>query len=300
LKNKLYLDLTGFRFISSSYMYHQKYHYVNQRRNWMAAQQYCREFYNDLATFESMDDINQLKRPSFMISKVWIGLWDDPTSRKGAMSHDPNSWRWSATGSTSTTGYHNMKSFQIDFHEAAQTCMIIMSDGKWDDESCSSTFHFVCYNGKKKNITWEDAQSYCRANHTDLAVIEEKKENRNVKSVIQGQTGWIGLYRKPWMWSDGSNSSFRNWLKNSPDNLLTDEHCVVEDPDHGWEDRRCSRKIPFICQGGKRHLNSLTLFCLLMCSLTELKDHYFKICLNFPLFLSLDCGHSCKFCNYFN
>uniref|UniRef100_A0A672FCM4 C-type lectin domain-containing protein n=1 Tax=Salarias fasciatus TaxID=181472 RepID=A0A672FCM4_SALFA len=264
LKNKLYLDLTGFRFISSSYMYHQKYHYVNQRRNWTAAQQYCREFYNDLATFESMDDVNQLKRPSFMISKVWIGLWDDPTS-----------WK-------------------------AQTCMIIMSDGKWDDESCSSTFHFVCYNGKKKNITWEDARSYCRANHTDLAMIEEKKENRNVKSVIQGQSGWIGLYREPWMWSDGSNSSFRNWLKNSPDNLLTDEHCVVEDPDHGWEDRRCSRKIPFICQGGKRHLNSLTLFCLLMCSLTELKDHYFKICLNFPLFLSLDFGHSCKFCNYFN
>uniref|UniRef100_A0A672FRI0 C-type lectin domain-containing protein n=1 Tax=Salarias fasciatus TaxID=181472 RepID=A0A672FRI0_SALFA len=101
----------------------------------------------------------------------------------------------------------------------------------------------------EQNSTWEDARSYCRVNHTDLAVIEKDEENRNVTSVTRGHTVWIGLYREPWMWSDGSNSSFRRWQTAEPSNSFGIEHCAVNNLDHQWGDRDCGVLLPFICQG---------------------------------------------------
>uniref|UniRef100_A0A672F5L6 C-type lectin domain-containing protein n=1 Tax=Salarias fasciatus TaxID=181472 RepID=A0A672F5L6_SALFA len=108
----------------------------------------------------------------------------------------------------------------------------------------------------EQNSTWHDARSYCRVNYTDLAVIEKDKENRNVTSVIRGHTVWIGLYREPWMWSDGSNSSFRYWRSRTPNNRSPNEHCGAEYADHFWDDSPCHWKYPLICQGGEANLNS--------------------------------------------
>uniref|UniRef100_A0A672F3D4 C-type lectin domain-containing protein n=1 Tax=Salarias fasciatus TaxID=181472 RepID=A0A672F3D4_SALFA len=120
-------------------------------------------------------------------------------------------------------------------------------------------FSFAAINDHKQyilieqNSTWEDARSYCRVNHTDLAVIEKDEENRNVTSVIRGHTVWIGLYREPWMWSDGSNSSFRRWQTIEPSNSFGIEHCAVDHLGHQWGDRACGSLYPFVCQGGKRN-----------------------------------------------
>uniref|UniRef100_A0A672ILT3 C-type lectin domain-containing protein n=1 Tax=Salarias fasciatus TaxID=181472 RepID=A0A672ILT3_SALFA len=75
----------GFGLISCSDVHHQKYHYVDRPMTWAEAQRYCRQFYYDLATFESMEDMDQLNRPSSMTSAVWIGLWDDPKSWKATL-----------------------------------------------------------------------------------------------------------------------------------------------------------------------------------------------------------------------
>ncbi len=52
------LILTGL-FWSSSALSRQ-YHYINVRMSWPEAQSYCRERFTDLATVDSMDDVNRL------------------------------------------------------------------------------------------------------------------------------------------------------------------------------------------------------------------------------------------------
>uniref|UniRef100_A0A3B4YBD2 C-type lectin domain-containing protein n=1 Tax=Seriola lalandi dorsalis TaxID=1841481 RepID=A0A3B4YBD2_SERLL len=85
--------------------------------------------------------------------------------------------------------------------------------------------------------TWSDAQTYCRTNHKDLAMIENAQENAEVMSKFPSAgRWWIGLYRVPWRWSDNSNSSFKNWQSGQPDVYYKDEHCVAENSDHDWAD----------------------------------------------------------------
>uniref|UniRef100_A0A672HWD3 C-type lectin domain-containing protein n=1 Tax=Salarias fasciatus TaxID=181472 RepID=A0A672HWD3_SALFA len=214
-KKNFILYLIGFGLISSSNVVHPKYHYINLNKMWTEAQQYCRQFYDDLAAFESQDDIDELDRPSFIGGYAWIGLWDDPEAWNGTMGNGSNSWRWSGAESTSTTGYHYMHIERVD--------------------------------------NWEDAQSYCRINYTDLAMIENEQENKKVLSLITGHKVWIGLYREAWMWSDGSSKSFWKWRTQQPDNANFSQSCVAEYPDHDWDDRPCQSEIPFICQGEDIH-----------------------------------------------
>uniref|UniRef100_A0A3B4UCY5 C-type lectin domain-containing protein n=1 Tax=Seriola dumerili TaxID=41447 RepID=A0A3B4UCY5_SERDU len=194
---------------------------------WTEAQHYCREKHTDLVTIEGADDLSRLNRPSPSTEWSWIGLNDDPKSWKGVMGNDTNSWRWSATGETSETDYHNWYSDQPN-DIGNQACLYIYIDGRWLDDPCQSKLSFVCFNtnppGKRtytainNPLTWKDAQTYCRTYHTDLAMIENAQESRNVTSVMSEHYSWIGLYREPWKWSNNSRSSFRNWRSGEPNN----------------------------------------------------------------------------------
>ncbi|XP_016516987.1 C-type lectin BpLec-like [Poecilia formosa] len=130
------------------------YFYVNQPLTWTQAQQYCREHYTNLATFENMDDINALQAP-FSYSSAWIGLWDDPNAWKSELGNGPNSWRWSATGETSKTGYKSWSSNNPDYYMATETCVALYYDGIWTDVPCSSSYTFICYNVTKQNVKRE-------------------------------------------------------------------------------------------------------------------------------------------------
>uniref|UniRef100_A0A8C6WHQ0 C-type lectin domain-containing protein n=1 Tax=Neogobius melanostomus TaxID=47308 RepID=A0A8C6WHQ0_9GOBI len=100
--------------------------------------------------------------------------------------------------------------------------------------------------------SWEDARSYCRQHHTDLAMIKDKSENTAVAAVlVTNQWAWIGLYRQPWRWSDGSDSQFTNWGSGQPNNYAGNQHCVWEDNNHKWNDKPCSEKKKFVCHRGE-------------------------------------------------
>ncbi|XP_078027324.1 C-type lectin lectoxin-Enh4-like [Epinephelus lanceolatus] len=199
---------TGFSISSCSHFPLREYHYVNEPMTWAAAQRYCRTKYTDLATIESMDDIDRLQ-PTFSYSWAWIGLIDDPISWKGTMGSDTNSWRWSAT-------------------EINQT---------------DKTYVFI-----SARRTWADARDYCREHHTDLPMMESNEENNKVYSTKPAGAGaWIGLYRVPWTWSDKTQSSFRSWQSAVPNNARGDEFCVIENTNHEWDDDYCWKEYPFIC-----------------------------------------------------
>ncbi|KAM8734720.1 C-type mannose receptor 2-like isoform 1-T1 [Acanthopagrus schlegelii] len=253
----LILLFFGFSFSSCSQFPLRKYYYINTLMTWSDAQHYCREKYTDLATFEGMDDISRLK-PDFSYSWAWIGLEDDPESWKGVMGNDTNSWRWSATGKTSKTGYINWDGGDPNSGRGKENCVIMGSTGGWHDVSCQSLRSFVCYTATNQNEktyvfisdskTWDSAQAYCREHYTDLPTIENFEENNHVYSAKPGSAqAWIGLYRVPWTWSDKTQSSFRSWKSTCPDNYGGNQFCVAEDPQHGWNDIYCSDKYPFIC-----------------------------------------------------
>jgi len=100
-------------------------------------------------------------------------------------------------------------------------------------------------------MTWPEAQSYCREHHTDLASVRNMEDNQMVHNVVpSGESVWIGLYRDPWKWSDGSDSSFRNWDPLKPHGS---SGCVAADlsADGLWETLDCNVKSAFICNTGE-------------------------------------------------
>ncbi|TNN22156.1 E-selectin [Liparis tanakae] len=116
------------------------------KMNWTDAQRYCREKYIDLATFESEDDVRMVT--GFTVS--WIGLHDDPKSWKDNMGNDTNSWRWSATGETSRTGYQRWAPNEPVGSTENEMCVQMLATGEWDDYGCEArSLSFVCYTGEK-------------------------------------------------------------------------------------------------------------------------------------------------------
>uniref|UniRef100_A0A8C6LEL0 C-type lectin domain-containing protein n=1 Tax=Nothobranchius furzeri TaxID=105023 RepID=A0A8C6LEL0_NOTFU len=116
-------------------------------KTWLDAQQYCREKYTDLATMESLDDLSRMKA-NFSYTWAWIGLRDDPKSWKGVMGNDTNSWRWSATGKTSETGFCMWLSGDPNNVYGNELC-VAMYKVPWIDVACGYSNTFICYNGKK-------------------------------------------------------------------------------------------------------------------------------------------------------
>uniref|UniRef100_A0A8C6TPZ0 C-type lectin domain-containing protein n=1 Tax=Neogobius melanostomus TaxID=47308 RepID=A0A8C6TPZ0_9GOBI len=113
------------------------YYFIDELKTWAEAQRYCRDHYTDLATVSSLEEAARLEGWGNRTGPAWIGLYDDPASWKGEMTNDSNSWRWSATGTTSPGGYQPW----------AKDCVLLRFDGVWMDSNCSSPLPFVCYTG---------------------------------------------------------------------------------------------------------------------------------------------------------
>uniref|UniRef100_A0A8C8K3A0 C-type lectin domain-containing protein n=1 Tax=Oncorhynchus tshawytscha TaxID=74940 RepID=A0A8C8K3A0_ONCTS len=98
------------------------------------------------------------------------------------------------------------------------------------------------------SLTWEEAQTACRANGDDLASILTQEDYTAFQSITETRQFemWIGLYWKTstrmWEWSNGDPFPY----------------CVSE-PQLGmvrvgnrelkWLDASCHQELPFICQG---------------------------------------------------
>ncbi|XP_035022339.2 lymphocyte antigen 75-like [Hippoglossus stenolepis] len=113
-------------------------------------------------------------------------------------------------------------------------------------------YHFVSH-----EMTWTEAQSYCRETYTDLATVENTEEMKKLKDTVSAAGNsskvWIGLYSHiDWKWSDGFNQSgaeYWRWKHPDPNYFAANELCVAMK--HGiWLDYSCHGQIPFVCYRG--------------------------------------------------
>uniref|UniRef100_A0A7N6AYQ1 C-type lectin domain-containing protein n=1 Tax=Anabas testudineus TaxID=64144 RepID=A0A7N6AYQ1_ANATE len=117
--------------IPSSYLLRQ-FHYVNLKMTWTNPQQHCRAKYTDLATIRSMDEISTLNRS--VLNASWRGI----------MGSDSNSWRWSATGATSRTGYQSWNSGEPN-DKYVEYCGLMGANGFWNDYTCEDLKFCLLY-----------------------------------------------------------------------------------------------------------------------------------------------------------
>ncbi|XP_029976829.1 macrophage mannose receptor 1-like isoform X2 [Salarias fasciatus] len=228
----------------------REYYFVNSSKTWAEAQKYCRSMFNDLATVEYQDDSDELWSVLPDSDRyAWIGLHDDPSR-----------WKWSKGDEdfNSRVDYKNWRDAQPDSKHSSQACVLMAYNGKWYDRSCEAKRNVLCLNEKRGSrfisvetkMTWEEAKNYCRSKYTDLAVVRNKEENKEITSLIRSKH-WIGLYREVWSsWSDQTPASFTNWAQSQPNtNTSTAMSCAAADaPTGSWWDVDCDEQHPFICQ----------------------------------------------------
>ncbi|XP_068588236.1 putative C-type lectin domain family 20 member A [Cebidichthys violaceus] len=229
------------------------YHVVYDLKTMTEAQRHCRDKYKDLASIRDMEDVNTLNTAvdlSLMVdSRAWIGL-----------KSDVDSWRWSLSNTSfykpGEMEFRRWESGQPNNYVSEELCTVMYRDGKWYDYPCETNIKSVCFDVRGPNetfvlinnlMTWTEAQNYCREHHTDLASVRNITENQKVYNLVpSGEYVWIGLFRDGWKWSDGSDSSFRNW-KTNPTGVS--EACAAADfsANGQWEDLNCNVMKAFIC-----------------------------------------------------
>ncbi|XP_034158431.1 putative C-type lectin domain family 20 member A isoform X2 [Pangasianodon hypophthalmus] len=102
--------------------------------------------------------------------------------------------------------------------------------------------------------TWSEAQAYCQAEHTDLAIIASNDDMVQLQNEIQSEQfssiAWIGLYNdiNSWRWSLGNEplGSMRTWYPEQPDNYYARDECAVISLS-GWFDELCTYLFPIVC-----------------------------------------------------
>ncbi|XP_065122069.1 macrophage mannose receptor 1-like [Paramisgurnus dabryanus] len=238
------------------------YYYINQSMTWAAAQSYCRQKHIDLATIDSMNDVNRLIRtvdPGYSGS-VWIGL------KRGTVSR----WVWSM-GEDTLSQY---KAWNTGEPYGDGPC-VETHNGIWNDFPCNTHLNFVCYNESVGNVliktskNWRDAQSYCRQYHTDLATIHNSVEQNQVYTLDgSGQRVWIGLFADSWQWSDLRKFYFRYWAAGQP---TTGDCVAMSTADSGkLATYICDQSRPFICYDVyQKQVIRLNLSCRGKCNMND-------------------------------
>uniref|UniRef100_A0A673C8I1 C-type lectin domain-containing protein n=1 Tax=Sphaeramia orbicularis TaxID=375764 RepID=A0A673C8I1_9TELE len=108
-------------------------------------------------------------------------------------------------------------------------------------------------NGSIANeMTWLEAQKYCREHHTDLISGQDQLDDLKNHTKLNGTRWMIGLFRDTWRWSDGNGSSFRNWDQTPQSN-----HCAML-KNFELVDVNDKRKASFICYNGKKLYPTMT------------------------------------------
>ncbi|KAJ0055875.1 hypothetical protein NL108_014163, partial [Boleophthalmus pectinirostris] len=214
------------------------YHFINLNKTWREAQCFCRANYTDLVTVDDWAEAQGRvcgnvsgKCPGPL--GAWIGLHHRQKMDKV--------WHWSLPG----LEYNKSQTNWFTGEGGNKQYCGFLRDGELHDGSCEKSLNFICYNNsvntsEKKN--WLGALQFCRDHHTDLTGPHLTRPCGEY---------WIGLFKDSWGWSNGSNSSFRNW--DASEMVLNDNwnpqtnQCAIIGAQKKWRSEDCTETRPFIC-----------------------------------------------------
>ncbi|XP_038148050.1 C-type mannose receptor 2-like [Cyprinodon tularosa] len=228
--------------------------------NWTEALSYCREHHTDLASIRNLDE-NQKVNNTIPKDRVWIGLYRD-------------TWKWADANNSTFRNWNKENNKPNSYGEKECAAANFGRSGQWEDWNCGERKAFICYsvlcssasNPVRKYFfveelkNWTEAQSYCKGNYSNLAVLESMEDvktlNNLVASLGKNSIAWIGLYNdvNSWKWSDSASDTqqrdqneFTNWANNEPNNLGGKENCVQIYSDGSWNDEPCFQELSSVC-----------------------------------------------------
>ncbi|XP_053807090.1 E-selectin [Vidua chalybeata] len=115
------------------------------------------------------------------------------------------------------------------------------------------------YHYSDTNMTYSEAEQWCRKKYTNLVAIQNKEEIKHLNAFLPFNPGyyWIGIRKinDVWTWT-GTNKELteeaRNWASGEPNGKGNNEDCVEiyikRGKDDGkWNDEQCEKKKVALC-----------------------------------------------------
>ncbi|KAL2301495.1 hypothetical protein Nmel_010881 [Mimus melanotis] len=115
------------------------------------------------------------------------------------------------------------------------------------------------YHYSDTNMTYSEAELWCRKKYTNLVAIQNKEEIKHLNAFLPFNPGyyWIGIRKinDVWTWT-GTNKQLteeaRNWASGEPNGKGNNEDCVEiyikRGKDDGkWNDEQCEKKKVALC-----------------------------------------------------
>ena len=117
------------------------------------------------------------------------------------------------------------------------------------------SFFYKYYDNK---VTMRDAQNLCRNDNASLPIPLSKEENKFLltlgmrydwEAVEVMRSIWLGIitFDQVWTTLDGNTVNWFNWMKNRPQNSLSDELAVVLFYNEEWMDLKQTQKTFVVC-----------------------------------------------------
>uniref|UniRef100_A0A7N8X5M9 C-type lectin domain-containing protein n=1 Tax=Mastacembelus armatus TaxID=205130 RepID=A0A7N8X5M9_9TELE len=149
--------------------------------------------------------------------------------------------------------------------QSVQGGRVLSPDVSWDQLqllfSVPSSYLLRHYHYVNLKMTWANAQQYCRAKYTDLAIFKNMNQvNRLNRPNLDTALAWIGLRDDPTFWmgvmttGNTSATGYQNWLSGEPNNKYI-EYCGLMNSDGSWNDIACKSLYGFVCYTGKKNCN---------------------------------------------
>ena len=110
---------------------------------WYSAQSACEALGAKLAVLSS--DVRQNVLAPNLVHTAWIGLHRDPKNK--------SRWLWVDGSSAMYTNWnYGEPNNRTDTGTRSEDCGEIYQSGKWNDNNCSNSLHYVCETGCKSDI----------------------------------------------------------------------------------------------------------------------------------------------------